>query len=150
MNVNKPTIINGSWLKVAAGGKHSAAISTDGHLYTTGWNGSGQLGTGDTDNRDQWTLVAEDKTFVDVACGNQFTVAIASDGTLWVVGKVSSTSYSTWTQIQSGKTFTQVSASTYRWVALTSYGGCVVDGDEFFLYWFHASCRLIRQRLRVD
>lgn len=131
-NVNKPTIVNGSWLKVAAGGKHSAAISTDGHLYTTGWNGKGQLGTGDTDNRDQWTLVAEDKTFVDVACGNQFTVAIASDGTLWVVGKVSSTSYSTWTQIQSGKTFTQVSASTYRWVALTSYGGCVVDGDEFF------------------
>lgn len=131
-NVNKPTIVNGSWLKVAAGGKHSATISTDGHLYTTGWNGKGQLGTGDTDNRDQWTLVAEDKTFVDVACGNQFTVAIASDGTLWVVGKVSSTSYSTWTQIQSGKTFTQVSASTYRWVALTSYGGCVVDGDEFF------------------
>lgn len=131
-NVNKPTIVNGSWLKVAAGGKHSAAISTDGHLYTTGWNGKGQLGTGDTDNRDQWTLVAEDKTFVDVACGNQFTVAIASDGTLWVVGKVSSTSYSTWTQIQSGKTFTQVSASTYRWVALTSYGDCVVDGDEFF------------------
>lgn len=131
-NVNKPTIVNGSWLKVAAGGKHSAAISTDGHLYTTGWNGKGQLGTGDTDNRDQWTLVAEDKTFVDVACGNQFTVAIASDGTLWVVGKVSSTSYSTWTQIQSGKTFTQVSASTYRWVALTSYGGCVVDGDKFF------------------
>lgn len=131
-NVNKPTIVNGSWLKVAAGGKHSAAISTDGHLYTTGWNGKGQLGTGDTDNRDQWTLVAEDKTFVDVACGNQFTVAIASDGTLWVVGKVSSTSYSTWTQIQSGKTFTQVSASTYRWVALMSYGGCVVDGDKFF------------------
>lgn len=39
VNVNKPTIVNGSWLKVAAGGKHSAAISTDGHLYTTGWNG---------------------------------------------------------------------------------------------------------------
>lgn len=131
-NVSKPTIVNGSWLKVAAGGKHSAAISTDGHLYTTGWNGKGQLGTGDTDNRDQWTLVAEDKTFVDVACGNQFTVAIASDGTLWVVGDVGSHLYSTWTQIQSGKTFTQVSASTYRWVALTSYGGCVVNGNEFF------------------
>lgn len=127
MNVNKPTIINGSWLKVAAGGKHSAAISTDGHLYTTGWNGSGQLGTGDTDNRDQWTEVASDKTFIDVACGNQFTVAIASDGSLWAVGKVDSTSYSTWTQIQSGKTFTQVSASMDTYVALAD-GGYSVNG----------------------
>ena len=128
-NVNKPTIINGSWLKVAAGGKHSAAISTDGHLYTTGWNGSGQLGTGDTDNRDQWTEVASDKTFIDVACGNQFTVAIASDGTLWGAGNaVGSQNYATWTQIGSDVKFTQLSASMEGFIALNTSGGYLYSG----------------------
>lgn len=129
VNVNKPTIINGSWLKVAAGGKHSAAISTDGHLYTTGWNGNGQLGTGDTDNRDQWTEVASDKTFIDVACGNQFTVAIASDGTLWGVGNaVGSQNYAAWTQIGSGVKFTQLSASMEGFIALNTSGGYLYSG----------------------
>lgn len=127
MNVNKPTIVNGSWLKVAAGGKHSAAISTDGHLYTTGWNGSGQLGTGDTDNRDQWTEVASDKTFIDVACGNQFTVAIASDGTLWATGNIGKKSYTSLTQISS-VTSTQVSASMDSFIALTENGGSLYAG----------------------
>lgn len=132
MNVNKPTIINGSWLKVAAGGKHSAAISTNGHLYTTGWNGSGQLGTGDTDNRFEWTEVASDKTFTDVACGNQFTVAIASDGTLWGTGDIvnnyyMSLSYTSLTQISS-VTSTQVSASMDSFIALTENGGSLYAG----------------------
>lgn len=126
-NVNKPTMVNGSWLKVAAGGKHSAAISTDGHLYTTGWNGSGQLGTGDTDNRDQWTEVASDKTFTDVACGNQFTVAIASDGTLWATGNIGNKTYTSLTQISS-VTSTQVSASMDSFIALTKNGGSLYAG----------------------
>lgn len=129
VNVNKPTIINGSWLKVAAGGKHSAAISTDGHLYTTGWNGKGQLGTGDTDNRFEWTEVASDKTFTDVACGNQFTVAIASDGTLWGVGNaVGSQNYASWMQIGSGVKFTQLSASMEGFIALNTSGGYLYSG----------------------
>lgn len=127
VNVNKPTMVNGGWLKVAAGGKHSAAISTDGHLYTTGWNGSGQLGTGDTDNRFEWTEVASDKTFTDVACGNQFTVAIASDGTLWATGKIGNKSYTSLTQISS-VTSTQVSASMYSFIALTENGGSLYAG----------------------
>lgn len=129
VNVNKPTMVNGSWLKVAAGGKHSAAISTDGHLYTTGWNGKGQLGTGDTDNRFEWTEVASDKTFTDVACGNQFTVAIASDGTLWGVGNaVGSQNYAAWTQIGSGVKFTQLSASMEGFIALNTSGGYLYSG----------------------
>lgn len=126
-NVNKPTIINGSWLKVAAGGKHSAAISTDGHLYTTGWNSRGQLGTGDTDNRFEWTEVASDKTFTDVACGNQFTVAIASDGTLWATGNIGNKTYTSLTQISS-VTSTQVSASMDSFIALTKNGGSLYAG----------------------
>ena len=127
MNVSRPTVVDGSWVKVAAGGKHSAAISSDGHLWTAGWNGDGQLGTGDTENHTQWTQVASDKTFTDVACGNQFTIATAADGSLWTVGKFGSASYSTWTQIQSGKTFTQVSASMDTYVALAD-GGYSVNG----------------------
>ncbi|MGO5068457.1 SdrD B-like domain-containing protein [Bifidobacterium catenulatum] len=117
-NTNRPTIVDGTWSKVAAGGKHSAAIDTDGHLWTAGWNGKGQLGTGDTDNRTTWTETASDRTFTDVACGNDFTLAIAADGTLW------STGWGTpdWTQAQPGTTFTQVSATANTWTALASDG----------------------------
>ena len=117
-NTNRPTIVDGTWSKVAAGGKHSAAIDTDGHLWTAGWNGTGQLGTGDTDNRTTWTETASDRTFTDVACGNDFTLAIAADGTLW------STGWGTpdWTQAQQGTTFTQVSATADTWAALASDG----------------------------
>lgn len=117
-NTNRPTIVDGTWSKVAAGGKHSAAIDTDGHLWTAGWNGKGQLGTGDTDNRTTWTETASDRTFADVACGNDFTLAIAADGTLW------STGWGTpdWTQVQQGTTFTQVSAAVDAWAALASDG----------------------------
>ena len=117
-NTNKPTIVDGTWSKIAAGGKHSAAIDTDGHLWTAGWNGKGQLGTGDTDNRTTWTETASDRTFTDVACGNDFTLAIAADGTLW------STGWGTpdWTQAQQRTTFTQVSASADVWAALASDG----------------------------
>ena len=135
VNVNKPTMVNGSWLKIAAGGKHSAAISTDGHLYTTGWNGSGQLGTGDTDNRSEWTEVASDKTFTDVACGNQFTVAIASDGTLWGVGNaVDRQNYAAWTQIGPDTKFTQLSASMQGFIALHTSGGYLYSGTSVSLF----------------
>lgn len=117
-NTNRPTIVDGTWSKVAAGGKHSAAIDTDGHLWTAGWNGKGQLGTGDTDNRTTWTETASDRTFTDVACGNDFTLAIAADGTLWSTGWGTSD----WTQAQPGMTFTQVSATANTWAALASDG----------------------------
>ena len=117
-NTNRPTIVDGTWSKVAAGGKHSAAIDTDGHLWTAGWNGKGQLGTGDTDNRTTWTETASDRTFTDVACGNDFTLAIAADGTLWFAGWGTPD----WTPVQPGTTFTQVSATANTWAALASDG----------------------------
>ena len=117
-NTNRPTIVDGTWSKIAAGGKHSAAIDTDGHLWTAGWNGKGQLGTGDTDNRTTWTETASDRTFTDVACGNDFTLAIAADGTLWSAGWGTPD----WTQVQQGTTFTQVSATADIWAALASDG----------------------------
>ena len=125
-NTNRPTIVDGTWSKVAAGGKHSAAIDTDGHLYVTGWNGSGQLGLGDTINRTEWTETAADKTFTDVACGNDFTLAIAADGTLWSTGW----GKTDWTQLADGKTFTQVSANMDMWGALASDGTINYTGAE--------------------
>ena len=117
-NTNRPTIVDGTWSKVAAGGKHSAAIDTDGHLWTAGGTGKGQLGTGDTDNRTTWTETASDRTFTDVACGNDFTLAIAADGTLWFAGWGTPD----WTPVQPGTTFTQVSATANTWAALASDG----------------------------
>lgn len=125
-NTSKPTIVDGTWSKVAAGGKHSAAISTDGHLYVAGWNGKGQLGLGDTDNRSEWTETAEDKTFTDVACGNDYTLVIATDGSLWYAGF----GQTSWTQISAGTTFVQVSAYATTWAALDTSGNISYSTDN--------------------
>lgn len=46
------------WDKVFCGWYHTFAIKTDGTLWGTGHNGVGQLGVGDTDNRNVFTRIA--------------------------------------------------------------------------------------------
>ena len=75
-----------TWNKAAAGFHFSLAIKSDGTLWATGENGSGQLGLGDTVDRDEWEQVGVDDTWIDVACGRYFSMAIRSDGTLWGTG----------------------------------------------------------------
>ena len=43
---------------IAAGGLHSAALSSHGHVFVWGDNGRGQLGTGDSKDRAKPTRVA--------------------------------------------------------------------------------------------
>ena len=88
-NTPVQTFIGGTnWKQVACGYLHTAAIKTDGTLWTWGYNAYGQLGVNDTARR--CTPV---QTFVggtnwkQVACGSQHTAAIKTDGTLWTWGR---------------------------------------------------------------
>ena len=74
---------------VAAGGRHTVAVTAGGSVYTWGWGTSGQLGHGDNNNRNVPTLVG-DGAFVRVvmaACGNEHTLVVTQDGALWACGK---------------------------------------------------------------
>ena len=82
------TFLGGNnWKQVASGGTHTAAIKTDGTLWTWGLNTSGQLGNNTTTDRNtpvQTSLGGTD--WKQIACGGAYTAAIKTDGTLWTWG----------------------------------------------------------------
>ena len=74
---------------VAAGFTHSAALSRDGTVMASGWNSSGQLGLGDTDARDTFTVVAGLRGVVDIDAGGFHSIAVTAEGGLysWGMGR---------------------------------------------------------------
>ena len=74
-----------NWKQVSCGSNYTAAIKTDGTLWT--W-GSGQLGTNDLTQRlTPVTTFAGGTNWKQVACGGYSTAAIKTDGTLWTWGR---------------------------------------------------------------
>ena len=77
-----------NWKQVAGGANHTAAIKTDGTLWTWGYNNYfGHLGDGTTTNRSSpGTTAGGGTNWKQVACGANHTAAIKTDGTLWTWG----------------------------------------------------------------
>jgi alpha-tubulin suppressor-like RCC1 family protein len=83
------TFIGGNtWKSVAGGTLHTAAIKTDGSLWVWGYNNVGQLGINNTDQRREIpvTTFSGGTTWKSVVCVGYHTVAIKTDGSLWVWG----------------------------------------------------------------
>jgi len=83
------TIAGGNnWKQVAGGNRHCAAVKTDGTLWCWGLNENNQAGNrvgGATFT--PVTTFAGGTTWKQVACGGFHTVAIKTDGTLWIWGQ---------------------------------------------------------------
>ena len=75
-----------NWKMIALGRQYSAAIKTDGTLWTWGENSYGQLGDNSTTNRSSPVQTVAGGTWIDVNCGRGHTIAIKTDGTLWAWG----------------------------------------------------------------
>jgi alpha-tubulin suppressor-like RCC1 family protein len=76
-----------NWKQVSGGGFHTAAITTDGTLWTWGIGNNGRLGTNDTINRiTPVTTFAGGTNWKQVDCGRDHISAIKTDGTLWTWG----------------------------------------------------------------
>ena len=76
---------------VSGGDFHTVYLKSDGTVWATGWNNSGQLGDGSTTNRSNPVLVKNtDGTglsgVIGVSGGIGQTVYLKSDGTLWATG----------------------------------------------------------------
>ena len=90
-----------NWKQVSCGHIHTAAIKTDGTLWTWGHNFDGQLGTGDTTARSSpgttagggtnWKQVSVSYEGLDFS--RSFTAAIKTDGTLWTWGNNNGSSF---------------------------------------------------------
>lgn len=128
-------IDSGSWSKVSAGGRggivssfgHSMAIKSDETLWAWGNNTYGQLGLGDTINRNVLTQVASGTgwKWKDVSAGYLSTMAIRSDGDLWgwgwdAVHEVSRTSIIGLDTV--GETYSKISVGANWSVGIKSNG----------------------------
>ena len=73
---------------VACGGKHSAAVTDDGKVYTWGSGFCGQLGHGNAESKAAPTLVEAlaSVSMKMVSCGETHNVALAADGGVYVWG----------------------------------------------------------------
>jgi alpha-tubulin suppressor-like RCC1 family protein len=76
-----------NWKQVSAGDSHTAAIKTDGTLWTWGFGGSGRLGNAVlTDRSTPVTTFAGGTNWKQVNGGETHCAAIKTDGTLWTWG----------------------------------------------------------------
>ncbi|MCM1296544.1 MAG: hypothetical protein NC311_13480, partial [Muribaculaceae bacterium] len=79
-------------IDVAAGADHMLALTVDGHVYAAGANTEGELGQGSTEAVGYAALVKGYKGkgylehVVDVAAGEQFSVALMDNGTVYTWG----------------------------------------------------------------
>ena len=93
-NISTPvtTFAGGTnWKQVSSGGYHTAAIKTDGTLWTWGRSAAGELGNAAiTDRTTPVTTFAGGNNWKQVGCGQIHTAAIKTDGTLWTWGSGSS------------------------------------------------------------
>ncbi|XP_048583459.1 probable E3 ubiquitin-protein ligase HERC1 isoform X5 [Nematostella vectensis] len=72
---------------IAAGYRHSAAVTEDGELYTWGEGDYGRLGHGDNNSRNVPVQVKDVANVGQVACGSAHTVCVSQDGqTVWSFG----------------------------------------------------------------
>ena len=75
-----------NWASVATNYQHTAAVKTDGTLWTWGKNTAGQLGASDTVTRSSPVQIGALTNWAQVAVGLQHTLAVKTTGSLWAWG----------------------------------------------------------------
>jgi alpha-tubulin suppressor-like RCC1 family protein len=78
-------------VSVSAGDAHTCAVDQDKSLWCWGWNGSGQLGLGDTDTAQRLipekVMALSTTPVVSVSAGDFHTCAVGQDKSLWCWGE---------------------------------------------------------------
>jgi alpha-tubulin suppressor-like RCC1 family protein len=148
-NTSSPGQVAGggtNWAQVSCGyNAFTAAVKTDGTLWTCGYNAVGQLGNGSTTNTSSpGTVSGGGTTWSQVSCGGNFIAAIKTDGTLWSWGQNGSgqlgtgnfTNYSSPVTIAGGGT-------TWKQVSTGQLGGAAVKTDGTLWTWGRGTAGLL-------
>jgi alpha-tubulin suppressor-like RCC1 family protein len=131
-----------NWKQVSAGAFHTAAIKTDGTLWTWGYGADGQLGNAATTNASTpVTTFAGGTNWKQVSGIGYHIAAIKTDGTLWTwgngslgqLGNAATTNRSTpVTTFAGGTNWKQVSGSGYHTAAIKTDGTLWTWGNGTF------------------
>ena len=129
--------------QVSAGHDHTLAVGSDGHVYAWGDNSKGELGDSTTINKNTPVRITENeaikgKTFISVSAGTTFSMALASDGTIYTwgdnsrgeLGNGSTTNSSVPVKANLNATITAISAGYWHAMALSSSGTIYTWGDN--------------------
>ena len=141
------TIAGGNnWRQVSGGQYFTAAIKTDGTLWTWGSNGSGQLGDNTiTSKGSPVQTIAGGNNWRQVSCGDAHTAAIKTDGTLWLwgdnflYGQLGDNTYVD----KSSPVQTIAGGTNWKQVEAGSYGTAAIKTDGTLWLWgFNSSGEL--------
>lgn len=148
-NQTSPVKIMEGVAQVATGAYHTLAIKTDGCLWAWGNNNYGQVGNGESGNgKEQTSPVKIMDGVAQVTAGDDHTLAIMTDGSLWAWGRNNNgklgdgTLNQRTTPIKIMSNIVQASAGKDHSVALSSdntlygwgindYVGILVDGTSY-------------------
>ncbi|MEA3446557.1 MAG: T9SS type A sorting domain-containing protein, partial [Bacteroidota bacterium] len=78
--------IDYNWVAIAAGYEFSLGLKSDGSLWSWGFNGNGQLGTGSTNHENFPVQVGQDTDWEKIEAGSTFSFGIKTDSSLWAWG----------------------------------------------------------------
>ena len=124
-----------TWKQVDCGHKFTAAIKTDGTLWTWGRNNQGQLGNGTTTNNPSPVQIAG-TTWKQVSAGFESMGAIKTDGTLWTWG------INEWPNVTLGvgdstnrSSPTQVSGTTWKQISMGRRSAAAIKTDGTLWCW---------------
>lgn len=141
-NRSAPSAIStlSSVAQIAVGGSHSAAIKTDGTLWTWGQGDFNALGDGTTTTKTNPIQVGQANDWAKVSAGKYSTLAIKSNGTLWAwgsniygqLGTADTLSKDSPLQVGSDTKWTQVSTGYTHTLAIKSDGSLWAWGSNSF------------------
>ncbi|WP_022882881.1 RCC1 domain-containing protein [Gryllotalpicola ginsengisoli] len=126
--------------KLAAGYNHALALAANGSVYAWGYNGYGQLGTGDTTNRTTPVKLTalSGKTITDIAAGAYQSYFLDSTGAVWAVGdgyygalgQGNTNTSTSIVQVSVPETVASLSAYRYTAGAITTAGNVYSWGND--------------------
>lgn len=104
-------------------------VRSDNSLWTTGDNQYGNLGLGDTNNRNVFTLAENNVEMV--AMGNYHTIILKTDGTVWTTGKNTSGELGTGDNVNRSD-FVQVGSNAKSVIAGSSTSYYITNDNKLY------------------
>jgi alpha-tubulin suppressor-like RCC1 family protein len=110
-----------SWESISSYDEHTLTLKSNGTLWATGYNSSGQLGVGDINSRDEFTQV--EGNWIRVEVMREGSIGIKTDGTLWSWGYSINDDYgNTPTQIGTDTDWQKLAAGSYHALLIKNNG----------------------------